>query len=74
MVSGAIQLFQSSYTNGVVVMARSPVRSEVESATASGSDSVEGQALPELGDLVMPMDESWFSQDFYFDEGLIEWQ
>jgi hypothetical protein len=53
---------------------RNPASSEVESATIRGSDSVGGQTPPELGDLVMPMDESWFfSQDFCFDEGLIQW-
>ncbi|KAE9372615.1 hypothetical protein N431DRAFT_439694 [Stipitochalara longipes BDJ] len=56
------------------VMPRTPVTSEVESATVSREDSVGHQTLPELGDFVMPMDESWFSQDFCFDEGLIEWQ
>jgi len=74
-VSDASQVFLSDYTNGVVIVPRTAASSEVESATVSNSDSVGGQTLPELGDLIVPMDESWFfSQDFCFDEGSIQWQ
>lgn len=68
-------IYLSDYTNGVVILPNTPACSEVESDAVSRWDSVGGQTqtLPELGDLVMPMDESWFfSQDFHFDEGLIQ--
>jgi hypothetical protein len=65
-------IYLSDYTNGVVILPSTPASSEVESDAIGRWDSVGGQTLPELGDLVMPMDESWFfSQDFHFDEGLI---
>jgi hypothetical protein len=68
-------IYLSDYTNGVVILPSTPASSEVKSDAISRWDSVGGQTLPELGDLVMPMDESWFfSQDFHFDEGLIQWQ
>lgn len=67
--------YLSSYTNSVVILPSAPDSNEVESDAISRWDSVGGQTLPELGDLVMPMDESWFfSQDFHFGEGLIQWQ
>lgn len=68
-------IYLSDYTNGVVILTSTLASSEVESDAIRRWDSVGGQTLPELGDLVMPMDESWFfSQDFHFDEGLIQWQ
>ena len=67
--------YLSDYTNGVVIMPSTPASNEVESDAISRWDSAGGQTLSELGDLVMPMDESWFfSQNFDFDEGLIQWQ
>ena len=66
-------IYLSDYTNGVVILPSTPSSSEVESDAISRWNSVGGQTLPEFGDLVMLMDESWFlSQDFHFDEGLIQ--
>jgi len=68
-------IYLSDYTNDVVILPSTPASNGVESDATSRWDSVGGQTLPELGDLVVPMDESWlFSQDFHFDEGLIQWQ
>jgi hypothetical protein len=68
-------IYLSDYTNGVVILPSTPASSAVESDAICRWDPVGGQTLPELVDLVMPMDESWFfSQDFHFDEGLIQWQ
>jgi hypothetical protein len=39
--------------------------------------SAAGQTLPETTEFAdpVPMDESWFfSQDFYFDDSIIQWQ
>lgn len=74
-VSGAGQFYRSDYTKSVIIVPRNPASSEAESAMISSSDSVGAQTPPDLSDIVMPMDESWFfSQDFWFDEGLIQWQ
>jgi len=73
-VSCASQLYLSDYTKVVVIVPRTPASIEVESVTVNSLDSVGGQTLSDLGDLIMPMDEGWFfSQDFDFDEGLIQW-
>jgi hypothetical protein len=73
--------------NGVITAARAPVSSDVRITPTSGLSSLtfstafdsnlEGQTLPEISELVdfAPMDESWyFSQDFCFDDGIIQWQ
>jgi hypothetical protein len=49
-----------------------PASSAIKSDAISRWDLVEGQTLPELVNLIIPIDKSWFfSQDFHFDKGLI---
>lgn len=71
----SINIYQSYNTNGVLIVPRTPARTEVESPTVDSLYSAGGQTMPDLGNHVIPMDESWFfPQDFCFDENLIPWQ
>ena len=80
-------LYLIHYANGVIIAAREQVDSNVKSTPAGGSGSLAfsmafdsssvGQTLPEISELVdlVPMDESWLvSQDFFFDDSIIQWQ